>query len=114
MAACSSDEPPTAAAGAPVDAPPSLRVVPETNPGAVYTMSNDLAGNQLVVLRRNLDGTLTPAATLATGGVGSGAFEDAANGMRFTPAAELAAAGYPEHAALITAAAAADDRPASD
>ncbi len=44
-------------------------------------MSNDLAGNQLVVLRRNLDGTLAPAATLATGGAGSGAFEDAANGI---------------------------------
>jgi 6-phosphogluconolactonase (cycloisomerase 2 family) len=44
-------------------------------------MSNDLAGNQLVVLRRNTDGTLTPAGTHATGGLGSGAFEDSDNGI---------------------------------
>ena len=40
--------------------------------GAVYTLSNDAANNQLLVYRRGSDGLLRPAATYFTGGQGSG------------------------------------------
>jgi 6-phosphogluconolactonase len=41
--------------------------------GAVYTMTNSSAGNTVVAYSRSADGTLNPAGTFATGGVGSGA-----------------------------------------
>jgi hypothetical protein len=40
--------------------------------GAVYTMSNHLAGNEIIVFDRSTDGVLTRAAAYPTGGPGSG------------------------------------------
>ena len=37
---------------------------------AVFVQTNDPSGNSIVAFRRNADGTLTPAATYATGGKG--------------------------------------------
>src|SRR5205823_10438818 len=41
--------------------------------GAVYTTSNATTGNQILVFDRHVDGTLTPANAVATGGRGTGA-----------------------------------------
>jgi 6-phosphogluconolactonase len=41
--------------------------------GAVYTLTNSAAGNAVAVFDRAGDGTLTPAGTVPTGGVGTGA-----------------------------------------
>ena len=82
--ACTADRAPLAPR-APADAPaaiaPAVESAQEAAAGAVYTMSNDPAGNQLVVLRRGTDGLLAAAGTHATGGLGSGAFEDSDNGI---------------------------------
>src|SRR5690348_1308522 len=40
---------------------------------AVYTLTNQLAGNAVAVFHRAADGTLTAAGTVATGGTGTGA-----------------------------------------
>ena len=40
--------------------------------GAVYTMTNNAAGNQVVIFDRDEDGILTKAGSLPTGGTGSG------------------------------------------
>lgn len=40
--------------------------------GAVYTMSNSTSGNAILQFNRAADGTLTPAGSYPTGGVGSG------------------------------------------
>jgi len=40
--------------------------------GAVYTMTNDAAGNAVIVITRQADGRLTAATQIATGGLGSG------------------------------------------
>jgi 6-phosphogluconolactonase len=40
--------------------------------GAVYTLSNDAAANTVVIFDRAADGTLSPAGSVATGGLGSG------------------------------------------
>ena len=40
--------------------------------GAVYTMSNAVAGNAVLVFQRAADGSLTPAASAPTGGLGVG------------------------------------------
>jgi 6-phosphogluconolactonase len=40
--------------------------------GAVYTLTNDPGANAVAVFARAADGTLTPAATVFTGGLGSG------------------------------------------
>ena len=45
--------------------------------GAVYTMTNDAAGNQIVVYDRAADGTLTMMDSVPTGGTGSGGDFDA-------------------------------------
>src|SRR5947207_887584 len=42
------------------------------SPGAVYTLTNAPAGNAVAVFDRAGDGTLTPAGTVPTGGLGSG------------------------------------------
>jgi 6-phosphogluconolactonase len=42
-------------------------------PGAVYTLTNSPAGNAVAVFARAADGSLTPAGTYATGGLGTGA-----------------------------------------
>ena len=49
--------------------------------GAVFSMSNDPAGNAVVAFARRWDGTLAPAGSYPTGGTGSGGFEDSANGL---------------------------------
>lgn len=55
---------------------------PQTgSPGAVYAMTNDPSDNQVVAFHRAADGTLTPAGSFATGGRGSGTFENSANGL---------------------------------
>jgi 6-phosphogluconolactonase (cycloisomerase 2 family) len=46
-------------------------------------MSNAQDGNVVVAFSRNADGTLEPAGEYATGGTGSGGFEDSANGLVF-------------------------------
>ena len=40
--------------------------------GAVYTMTNDAANNQVVIFSRGEDGILTRAGSIPTGGRGSG------------------------------------------
>ncbi len=40
--------------------------------GAVYTITNQVAGNAVAVFARAADGTLTPAGSFATGGTGTG------------------------------------------
>jgi 6-phosphogluconolactonase len=41
-------------------------------PGAVFVLSNDAAGNAVLVFDRKADGSLLPAAPVPTGGLGSG------------------------------------------
>ena len=41
--------------------------------GAVYTQTNDPAGNHVVVFARNRDGTITQEQSAATGGLGRAA-----------------------------------------
>jgi 6-phosphogluconolactonase len=48
------------------------RTAPGTVPGAVYTMTNEAAGNAVMVFMRSGDGGLTPAGAAMTGGFGSG------------------------------------------
>lgn len=43
------------------------------DPGAVFVMTNDPSGNAVLAFERSVDGTLTPADSYATGGLGSGA-----------------------------------------
>ena len=54
---------------------------PDLRDGAVFSMSNAVAGNSVVAFHRADDGTLTPAGSFPTGGTGSGGFEDSANGL---------------------------------
>jgi len=42
-------------------------------PRAVYTLTNQVAGNAVAVFNRSADGTLSAAGTVATGGTGTGA-----------------------------------------
>src|SRR5207244_5221913 len=42
-------------------------------PGAVYTLTNQVAGNAVAIFTRGADGRLTSAGTVATGGTGTGA-----------------------------------------
>ncbi|HET7489678.1 MAG TPA: beta-propeller fold lactonase family protein [Acidimicrobiales bacterium] len=42
------------------------------SPGAVYLLSNQVAGNSVLAYSRAADGTLTPAGSVATGGTGTG------------------------------------------
>jgi 6-phosphogluconolactonase (cycloisomerase 2 family) len=51
---------------------PAASAVGQTADGAVYTLSNDPAGNAVVVFDRAADGTLSPGASVPTGGLGSG------------------------------------------
>ena len=41
--------------------------------GAVYTLTNSAAGNAVAIFNRAADGTLTPAGSVSTGGLGTGA-----------------------------------------
>ncbi len=54
------------------------------SPGAVYAMTNEAAGNRIAVFNRAANGTLTPGGSFATGGLGSGTFENTANGLILT------------------------------
>ncbi|WP_306600417.1 beta-propeller fold lactonase family protein [Geothrix sp. 21YS21S-2] len=47
--------------------------VPWTGPGAVYTLSNAVSGNQILEYRRSVDGSLTYSGAVASGGTGTGA-----------------------------------------
>jgi 6-phosphogluconolactonase len=44
-----------------------------SSPGAVYTLTNDPAGNAVKAFQRSGDGSLSPAGEFATGGTGTGA-----------------------------------------
>ncbi|MFL6036101.1 MAG: 3-carboxymuconate cyclase, partial [Gaiellaceae bacterium] len=44
----------------------------KTHTGFVYTLTNSPAGNAVAVFARADDGTLAPAGTVATGGLGTG------------------------------------------
>ena len=46
---------------------------PGAGPGAIYTLSNAVSGNQVLEYRRAADGTLTYSGTVASGGAGTGA-----------------------------------------
>ncbi|HEX4602170.1 MAG TPA: beta-propeller fold lactonase family protein [Gemmatimonadales bacterium] len=45
----------------------------QDGPGAVYTLTNQITGNTVVVFRRAADGTLSAVGSVATGGTGTGA-----------------------------------------
>ena len=45
----------------------------QSGPGAVYTMTNAIAGNQVLAFSRSADGSLTPIGAFSTGGNGTGA-----------------------------------------
>ncbi|MEP6835073.1 MAG: beta-propeller fold lactonase family protein [Gemmatimonas sp.] len=81
---CSADRPPVAPL---ITDPAPARALAltgggdETATGAVFTMSNDLDGNRIVVYRRGLDGSLTLVDNVDAGGRGSGAFEDSDNAL---------------------------------
>jgi len=49
--------------------------------GAAYAWTNDPNGNRIIVFDRGSDGTLTPAGSFSTGGLGSGLLENTANGV---------------------------------
>lgn len=44
--------------------------------GDVYALSNQVSGNSVLIFHRDVDGTLTPAGSMATGGLGAGAGAD--------------------------------------
>ena len=76
LAACS-DSP----VAAPDARSPSLASTSASSPGAIYAMTNDATNNEVAVFDRSANGTLTPAGSFATGGRGSGTFENSANGL---------------------------------
>ncbi|MGE5892452.1 MAG: lactonase family protein [bacterium] len=51
----------------------SLALAEENQPGAVYTLTNQPDGNAVLVYARSADGSLTPAGSYETGGIGTGA-----------------------------------------
>lgn len=50
----------------------SASAQPTINLGAVYTLTNEVSGNRVAVFDRAIDGTLTPAGMVPTGGLGTG------------------------------------------
>ena len=52
-----------------------------SEPGAVFSMSNDRVANTVTAFQRSADGTLGAPQTVPTGGQGSGTPEDSANGL---------------------------------
>lgn len=50
-------------------------------PGALFVLTNAVAGNEVLVYARSADGSLTPAGAFATGGTGSGAGLGSQNGV---------------------------------
>lgn len=75
LAACNTNTAPVDRAAG--DGGPSLQLGsgldPDAGAGAVYTITNEAAGNAVLVFARAADGSLTPAGQFATGGTGSGA-----------------------------------------
>lgn len=61
--------------------PDLLHTGPSSSTGHVYAMTNAAAGNAMLVYSRASDGMLTFQSSLPTGGLGSGQFEDSANGL---------------------------------
>jgi 6-phosphogluconolactonase (cycloisomerase 2 family) len=49
--------------------------------GGLFLQTNEREGNEIVAYSRGADGRLTPAGRYATGGGGSGSFEDSSNGL---------------------------------
>src|SRR5882762_9724436 len=52
---------------------PASSTVAVDGPGAVYALTNQVAGNAVAVFTRAADGRLTPAGSFVTGGTGTGA-----------------------------------------
>lgn len=67
LASCADEPRPTIAE--PFGGPPALA---RADVGAVFTISNATAGNAVLVYARGVDGTLTPAGAVPTGGTGTG------------------------------------------
>lgn len=65
-AACSSDS------STPSALAPDLSVSAASAVGQVYTMDNQVGANAVLVFDRGVDGALTPAGSIATGGTGTG------------------------------------------
>jgi len=75
LGACADDQ------TAPLPTGPRASASNAGSPGVVYAMTNDAGNNEVVVLNRGADGLLTPAGSFSTGGLGSGTFENSANGL---------------------------------
>jgi 6-phosphogluconolactonase (cycloisomerase 2 family) len=65
----------------PANVPAGAEGTADLNKGAVYVQSNDATANEVVAFSRAEDGKLTEVGRYETGGVGSGSFEDAAQGL---------------------------------
>jgi 6-phosphogluconolactonase len=65
----------------PQNVPEGPQGAADLNKGAVYVQSNDATSNEVVAFSRAEDGKLTEVGRYETGGVGSGSFEDAAQGL---------------------------------
>jgi hypothetical protein len=68
-------------AGLAVAAPPAQAAHLDLTMGAVFAMSNARDSNIVVAYYRDANGTLVEQGRYATGGTGSGSFEDTANGL---------------------------------
>src|SRR3989449_7163927 len=74
LAACEQNRSLTSPAAALLQAQRDAQVTGDlAGPGAVYTLTNQVAGNAVAVFTRGADGRLTSAGTVATGGTGTGA-----------------------------------------
>jgi 6-phosphogluconolactonase (cycloisomerase 2 family) len=71
LTACGQEAALTEAGAAAFDAP-QTSLVGEFEQKAVYTITNQVAGNEVAVFHRAPDGTLIAAGTVATGGTGTG------------------------------------------
>src|SRR5438132_3363060 len=74
LAACEQNRSLTSPAAALLQAQRDAHVTGDrAGPGAVYTLTNQVAGNAVAVFTRGADGRLTSAGTIATGGTVTGA-----------------------------------------
>src|SRR5437773_3612487 len=74
LAACEQNRSLTSPAAALLQAQRDAQVTGDlAGPGAVYTLTNRVAGNAVAVFTRGADGRLSSAGTVATGGTGTGA-----------------------------------------
>ena len=72
LAACSQDRGVTAPRGAVAARLAASSAGASPSPIAAYTLTNQRTGNAVAIFRRAVDGTLTAAGTMATGGRGTG------------------------------------------